>query len=781
MDRLTHANGHDAGLPALTLDRSLGDLRYLPPPGSDEVHLRDYWEVLLRHRWTAIAFFTAVVATTLLATLAAVPTYKATALIEIKAETQKLIAFQDVVQMAQAEREFYQTQYDVLRSRTLARRVIDRLKLADDPVFDPPPARPGVIARTLAWSRGLVARRKPAPPPDAEAADAPAVPSRPAAAPEQAIVDRFLGQVDVSPRRNSYLVEVSFFSPSPQLAASVANALAEEYVSLSLDQRLEAVQKGRAFIEKQLGVTKAALEHSEEDLQAFARANEILTVDAKQNIEYRKLSDLAEALTKAQHERMAKEALYKQVTAGDTNALSQITNNPVVTSLTSELARREADRARLAETFTPEYPRMRRLQAQIDALRAQIKTEGIALAGTLRADFEASKKQEALLTDALAEQKKVVTDLNQRAIDYKILKREVDTNRTIYNSLLQRLKEVEVTEGIKASNIQVLDPAEIPSRPFRPRPLLNLSLAVLIGLLGGVGLAFFQEHLDNTLKSPDDVERYLRLATLGALPQLRTRRPNGKSIDVQPELIVVEDPKSMGAEALRTLRASLFLSTASGPPQRILVTSARPQEGKTCVTVNLAIVLAQMGRRVVLVDCDLRRPRVHRVFGHEIDVGVTSFLTGNMDLPSLIRPTPYGVDVLSSGPIPPNPVELIDSQPMVNLVEELSRRYDFVLLDAPPGLGFADVPLLARLAGGVLFVIRAGETPRKAAAQATEHLLRLRAKMLGVVLNGVRTGGPGYYSSYYSYYGYYGYQSDEETGATRPSNGHDLLDPSTEA
>ena len=278
--------------------------------------------------------------------------------------------------------------------------------------------------------------------------------------------------------------------------------------------------------------------------------------------------------------------------------------------------------------------------------------------------------------------------------------------------------------------------------------------------------------LDNTLKTPEDVERHLRLPTLGALPQLRARRSNGRTAEIQPELIVVEDPRSMGAEALRTLRASLFLSTASGPPQRILVTSARPQEGKTCITVNLAIVLAQMGRRVVLVDCDLRRPRVHRVFGHELDAGVTSFLTGSGDVPSLIRSTPYGVDVLSSGPIPPNPVELIDSQPMVSLLEELSRRYDFVVLDAPPGLGFADVPLLARLAGGVLFVIRAGETPRKAAAQATEHLLRLRAKLLGVVLNGVRTGGPGYHSSYYSYYEYYGDTSGERDGA---SDGRELL------
>jgi capsular exopolysaccharide synthesis family protein len=550
---------------------------------------------------------------------------------------------------------------------------------------------------------------------------------------------------------------------------------------MALDQRLDAVQKGRAFIERQLGVTKAALERSEEELQAFARSSEILTVDTKQNIEYRKLADLNEALTKAQHRRMAKESLYEQVTSSEVAALSEIATNPVISGLTSELAKLEAERARLSETFTAEYPRMRRTQAQIDALRAQIRDEQRALAATLRADFEAAGKQERLLAAALDGQKRIVNDLNQRAIDYKILKREVDTNRTIYNSLLQRLKEVEVTAGIKASNIQVIDPAEVPLGPHRPRPLLNLALAVLVGTLGGIGLAFFQEHLDNSIKTPDDVERYLRVPTLGVLPQLRARRGNGGSAEVNPELVVAEDTKSAGAEAMRMLRASLFLATAAGPPQRLLVTSTRPEEGKTCVTINLALVLAQAGRKVVLVDCDFRRPRVHRVFGLELDRGATSFLTGSVDLPSLVQATPYGIDVLPSGPMPPNPVELIDSAVMESLLEELSRRYDFVLLDAPPAVGFADVPLLARLAGGVLFVVRAGETPRKSAAQATEYLRRLRAKLLGVVLNGVRTGEHGYYAGYYGYYSYYGYgtREDESKGPAEP--GRELIEPAASA
>ena len=761
-----HTNGHDRSVPAVSLrpselvpapGGSLGDPYLIPPPSADEFHLRDYWEVLLRYRWTVLAFFAAVVASTLFVTLVTVPTYKATTLIEIKAENQKLVAFQDVVQMAQVEREFYQTQYDVLRSRTLARRVIERLKLADDPSFVPPDSKPGVISMAIGRVGAMLTRASPH------------VTGEEIGPTDRHLVDRFLEAVDVSPRRNSYLVEVSFLSPNPSLAAAVANTLAEEYVSLALDQRIEAVQKGRAFIEKQLGVTKAALEHSEEDLQAFARQNEILTIDSKQNIEYRRLGDLNEEVTKAQHQRMEKESLYHQVTGGDAALLSQISSNPVVTNLTSELAKREAERARLAETFTAEYPRLRRVQAQIEELKSQIANEQKALTITFRADFEASRKQEALLTQALTDQKRVVGDLNTRAIDYKILKREVDTNRGIYNSLLQRWKEVEVTEGIKASNISVVDAAEMPFHPYRPRPLLNLALAVLVGAMGGIGLAFVQEHLDASIKTPDDVDRYLRVPTLGALPQLRTKRVNGKLTELSPELVVAEDPKAMGAEAMRTLRASLFLSTASGPPQRIMVTSARPEEGKTCVTTNLAIVLSQMGRKGVIVDCDFRRPRIHRVFGFELTPGATNYLAGSSDLPSLIRTTPYGVDVVTGGPVPPNPVELIDSAPMASLLEELSRRYDFVLLDAPPSLGFADVPMLARQTGGVLFVVRAGETPRKAAANATEYLQRMRAKMLGVVLNGVRAGAPGYYSSYsyYSYYSYYRYSDDDGDKADR--------------
>jgi capsular exopolysaccharide synthesis family protein len=293
-------------------------------------------------------------------------------------------------------------------------------------------------------------------------------------------------------------------------------------------------------------------------------------------------------------------------------------------------------------------------------------------------------------------------------------------------------------------------------------------LALFIGLAGGVGLAFFQEYLDSSIKNPDDVERHLQLATLGAVPMLRPGRGQQNKVSITPELIAVDQPKSVGAEALRTLRAALFLTTAAGPPRRILVTSARPEEGKTCVAVNLAITLAQMGKRVVLIDADLRRPRLHRIFGLEIAPGLTNFLTGHADLPSIIHgvlpdkvPT---LDLITSGPVPPNPVELIDSREMKGVLDELGRTYDFVIADAPPSLGFADVPLLSREMGGILLVVKCGATPRKLVKQAADYLIRLRAKVLGVILNQVDEKGHGYYYSYYSYYGYYGHygQSEDE-------------------
>ncbi len=735
------ANGQE---PILLKDEVLPAHYRLRSEGAEEdLALRDYLDVLIRRRWTLAAFFVIVVATTVFLTLVKRPIYKASVLLEIRQENPKVVAFKEVIEaQAHGYQEFYQTQYDVLKSRTLAERalaVLDGLGVSTGTKGE----GPGLLATVRAAIASIVPRRRGVSV-DEETKKA------------QQRVERFLKRVEISPRRNSYLVDVSFSHPDPHVAAKTVNVLAEEYINMSLDQRIHASEKGRRFIEKQLGITKAALERSEEELQAFSESNEIVTMDEKQNIAYQKLADLNESLTRAQSARIAKESLYRQTQSGDLGGISLIVDNPLVKSLKEELARVELQRSKLAETFTPEYPEMKRVQGQIAALRQRIGAEEKRIVAAIRADYEAAKRREELLSAALEEQKKVVSDFNERAIDYKILRREVDTNRGIYNALLQRLKEVEVTEGIKASNIQVIDKADVPLYPDEPRPMRNLLLAIVVGLMGGVGLAFVQENLDSSLKSPEDVEKYLLLPTLGIMPTIRQRKSNGAKPEVSAELVAHEEPMSHAAESLRTLRAALFLATASGPPSRLIVTSARPQEGKSCVVANLAVSLSQMGKRVVLVDADLRRPRLHRIFDVEISPGVSNYLTGARPLPELLRKTAVpSVDLVASGPIPPNPAELLDSERMRLLLEELERRYDFVLLDVPPTLGFADVPLLSRFAGSVLLVVRSGETPRKIARRAGDYLLRLQAKILGVVLNDVAADRPGYY--YYDYYGYGSY------------------------
>jgi capsular exopolysaccharide synthesis family protein len=735
----------DTRLPAVREPWDVGDPRQFAALHEDEAHLRDYWLVLLRHRWTALTFLAVVVFTTAVVTFVTTPLYRATVLIEIDPHNPNVVAFQDVVEIARAQREFFQTQYDVLRSRNLAARVIDALHLADDPLFNPPP-RGSLVGSARRWLSGLAGRQ-----PGAEA--------DPDIARRQALIRRFLGSVEVEPRRGSYLVEVSFLSPAPALAERIANAIADEYVELTIEQRVHAVQKGRGFIERQVDVTRASLEEAEEQLQVFSKKHSILSGDEKESVEFRKLSDLSDALTAVQNERMHKEAQLGQVERGEFGPVSAVVSHPVVADLLAEVAQEEAEYSRLSQTFTGEYPQMERLAAKVAELRRRVDAEIERLQGTLRADYEAAVRNEHLLEDALLGQQDAVSDLNRRAIDYKILKRQVDTERDIYKTLLQRLKEVEVSESIKASNIHVLDMAERPFGPDRPRPLRNLLLALFVGLSGGIALAFFQEYLDSSIKSPEDVERHLHLATLGAVPLLRVRRGQR----VVPEMVAVHDAASASAEAMRTLRASLFLSTASGPPQRLLVTSARPEEGKTCVSVNLAVTLAQMGKRVVLIDTDLRRPRLHRIFEREIAPGLTTYLTGGADIASLIQPAfPDQVptlDLVVSGPVPPNPVELVDSREMMLLLDELSRSYDFVIADGPPSLGFADVPLLSRLMGGILLVVKCGVTPRKVVKQAAAYLTRLRARVLGVVLNQVAEGRHGDYS-YYSYYQYSSYGSD---------------------
>jgi len=720
-----------------------------------EIDLWDYINVVLRRRWTVAATFVICVASALILSFAVTPIYTAKALLKIKPGGMNVTDIESVEQTlgnAQAYADFYQTQYDILASRTLARRTIEKAGLEDHPFISGEMSREAPLGRLKAWLASIA--------PTGDEKD----PAEQALVDEQRAVNRFQDSVTINPRRRSFLVELDFSSPDPELSRSVAAAMAHEYLDLTLDQGIDAATQARNFIEKQLAKVKAALERSEEELHTFARGNDILALEQEERVIDARLGDLNAQFTEAQAERIWVEALYQQTRGGSTRVISAVVKDSLVRSLRAELSTVTAEYAELGAQFTPEYPEMRRMRAHITKLQSTIAAEEARVVESISSDFQRAVEREDQLGRQLDRQRTVVAQYAEKAIAFKIHRREVDTNRTLYDGLLRRMKEVEVTQALSDSTISIVDMPETPIDPSSPSVPLNVAVAMLLGLLGGVGIAFAQEQLDDSLKTPDDVERYLRLATLGTIPEFTM--VSDSAVDT-PELEVTHQPTSAGAEAIRTLRASLFLAAPGGLPTRLLLTSVQPSEGKTCISINLAAALAQMGRKVCIVDCDLRRPRVNKALAKSLSPGVTNYLTGNVSLDDVIRPTVQpGLDVVTAGPIPPNPVDLLDSANMTTFLNELEQRYDHILVDGPPALGFADVPIITSQVGGAcLLVARAGLTSWRNAQQTCEYLIRMQSKLLGVVLNRVSTRKAGY--SYYGYYGYYGdhYAKREEDEA----------------
>jgi capsular exopolysaccharide synthesis family protein len=504
---------------------------------------------------------------------------------------------------------------------------------------------------------------------------------------------------------------------------------------------------------------KGKVERADEALQAFGSKHNIISLDEKENVTMQRLTDLNETLTKAESERMAKEALYKQTKDRNSDSLPSILENKLIMDLKQAYIQLEAQYMKLSETYKPEYPEMVRLKQQMQAVQKRIDGELAKIIAAIKNDYESSLRKEALLRQAFEEQKARVIEMKDKAIQYNILKREADTNKELYKGLLQRMKEAGVSAGIMASNIQVVDQAELPARPYKPNKQLNLLLAAVVGLFLGVGLAFFLEYLDNTVKTPEDVEQLIRLPAFGMVPEIsyerRRRVESGTSYPV--ELITFVHPKSMLSEAYRNIRTSILLSFSERPPKRIAISSPNPAEGKTTTVINTAIALSQTGVQVLLIDADMRKPRIHKIFREEDGAGLSNFLSGNAALDSVIKKSDIpNLYYIPSGPIPPNPSELIGSKLFKNMMESLGERFDHIVLDSPPVLGFADAIILSTSVEGVILVVLGGKTPRETLQRAKEVLHQVNAKILGVVINriDIQRSDYGYY--YYRYHYYYG-------------------------
>ncbi len=713
-----------------------------------------------RRRWTVLGVFLATVIAGVVWTFTTRPVYTGTATLRIEKEQPRVVKFEEVVKEADSQQDYYQTQYRILQSRTLANRVIGLLELDQHPEFQRPEAERPWLARGEAWLREQLVRWVPVPPPaPPEEAEDLAVASP--------LTDAFLGRLSIEPVRNSRLVKVSFDSHYPDLAARAANALADAFIAQQLDQKVEATRYATQFLARQLDEARQKLGDAEERLNQFLKANDILFLTADktgqtQDLVTQQLTILSEALLKARGERIARESLVAQAAVHDAWSLPAVLQSPLIAQLKQEAATLEGEYRRLGQVFKPDYPRMQALREKIDETRRQLRVEVDRALAALRADYDAAVRNERELEAALARQRALARGLSENMAEYNLLRREVDTSRDLYASLLGRLRETQISAALLTSNISVVDRAEIPTRPSRPRKAWNLLLACVLGLAGGVGLAFVCEYLDTNIKDPREVEALLRVPALGLVPsraafeRLRARRSALEEGEAPPFALVAHtEMASVFAEAFRNLRTALLYSAPDRPPRSLMVTSLHPEDGKTALVTNLAITLAQLGGSpVLLVDADMRRPSVHEILELPQAPGLSAFLTGQAALEEVVLESGIpNLFAVPAGRTPVNPAELLASARLRDALQVLGQRFAHVVFDCGPVFGVSDAMILAGQVEGTVLILRYGRASRDAAQRAIRNLLAVRARLLGVILNDVDVRANGY-----GYYGYSGYQ-----------------------
>ncbi len=755
--------------------QSLREGDILDVSSEESLRLLDYWHIILKRRWIVLTCLLIIFTTVALGTFKEKKIYAGRVMIEINPEEPQVLSFQQVAQTGPSwdMGSYRETQYKILQSRSLAERVVRDLRLYQYPEFYEGRSFFGLVKD--------IPKKIPSP-------SDPSPPSSSSSAFRNS-VSNFMAATSVNPIERSNLVRVSFYSRNPELASRIANQLANDYIDQNLQVKWDESLKASEWLSGRLVELKAKLQQSEDAMQAYAAKNSILFIQTavnaqSQSIANARLEQLQQEYTSAQAARTQKEALYSLVKEGRVQDLPGFLLNPLIQNLQEKLSLLEGQYSDLTATVKPAYPKAIALKKQLDTVKASLDNQKLNLAQNITQDYQAALAREEYLRKLLGQQEKLVNKVAQKTIQYNILKREVDTNRSLYDGVLQRMKQAQVAAGLKASNIMVVDPSEVPKSPAKPRVLLNLALGFILGAGLGVGLAFLQEYLDNTLKTPDEVESLLRLPSLGVLPSFHlngAEKPgNGKLATLGAEgngsgpLAIHKNPASL--EAFRSLRTSILLS-ANPVPKLILVTSALPGEGKTTTTVNLGATLASLGSRVVIVDCDMRRPSCHRTAGVRNHPGFVQCLTGRASLSEATLPVPgvANLFVIPCGPIPPNPAEILSSPLTGETLRKLTSEFEYVLVDSPPLMNVADSRILATLTDAVVLVTRAFDTSYEIVRRARSLLYGAGARILGVALNdvNVRRQGYGYKGGAYEQYGYGygGYESDYESEEHDASKG----------
>lgn len=727
-----------------------GPLRAIPNsagtaqvPAESMPVLRQYIRIALRWRYVIIGFVVAAVLAGLVITLLMTPKYTANTTIEIARESNKITDFQGVErETSVADQEFYQTQYGLLRSRSLSERIAVALKLVDDPKFyELFRYRSKKPAFQLANGRYPVAGR---------------------AERQRAAGEILIDHVSVEPTRLSRLVTIGFTSPDPNFSARVTNAWAENFIQTNLERKIQATSYGRNLLQRQLGQLKERLDESQRQLVNYASAEKIINLPAagdngkgtaERSIVADDLAALNKALAEATADRIQAESRYRE--AGAAASSTEALQNQAINVLRQKRAELTAEYQRMMTQFEPGYPAAKALKSQIDQIERSITREEARVSGSFQATYRQAVERENTLRAKVEQLKASYLDLRRRSIQYNIYQQEVDTNRALYDGLLQRFKEIGVAGGVGINNISVVDPADVPQKPSSPRLLINLAVALLIGLGLGAGVAFGLEQLDEAIEDPAEVERRLGLPLLGAVPKLAGGTPREALLDRKSELV----------DAYLAVQTNLGFTTDHGVPRSLAITSTRPAEGKSTTSLALATMLTRAHRKVILIDGDMRSPSIHHLGGVSNDRGLSNFLAGQDEVaPLIFHMDELGFSAMAAGPLPPNAAELLTGDRLELLVAKLLETYDHVVIDSPPVMGLADAPLIASRVEGVVYAVESHGIRSGLVKTALGRLLSANARILGAVLTKFESRKAHYGYGYGYEYGY-GYGRDAHARA----------------
>jgi succinoglycan biosynthesis transport protein ExoP len=710
-----------------------------------EIDLRHYLAVLLKRKWTVLSAFGIVFLTVLLATLLMTPIYRASTTIQIDRDTVKVIQVQGMNDndndVAYNDAAYYKTQYELLQSVALSRRVAAALHLANDPDYqhlaDSSPLSKIGSLLVPGQSKGRVVRS------DADSAS----------------LDQFMqSNLSIDPVRDTRLVTINFDTPNASLSAKIANSFAETFIAANLEHSFNSTAYARQYLEGRLAELKQKLGESKAHLIEIATKEKLfLDADGKPTLSNTNLDALTQALVLAQDSRTRAESRWKLASSLPDAALpgDELTNS-IIGNLRQQRSTLVADYQLKLNTYKPGYPLMESEKSQIEALDKQISSEYAGIKSSMRAEYEASLAHEHILQKQLDDLKTDVLGAQSRGIEYGLALQDVQTNQQLYNDMLERYKEIGIAGGITSNNMSVVDRADIPHMVFKPRLLLNLLIATIFGLGLGVLLALFFEYLDDTIKAPIDIEKLLGLAVLGVIPRLKDMGPAE----------AMKDLRSAFAEAYRSVRTALQFSTASGVPRSLLITSATPSEGKSTTATTISLNFLQLGKRVLLIDADMRNPSQHRFFNLANETGLSSFLSGVVEPNDAIQVMPdSGLHVMTSGPLPPNPAELLAGPKLLSLLTVATAKYDQVIIDAPPTMGIADSLIIAHIAAGTILVVGSTSTRRAVVRDSVKRLMTARARLVGAVLNKFDPKMAGYGYGYGYGYGGYSYYAYGETQA----------------